>query len=78
MKENYIIWLKSKYNGKNGTISSYTKALENLSTSIKYNIFENTNLLVLDKLYKDLLQNQKDKNGIYFNKDSSSYGEKGF
>lgn len=43
-----------------------------------YNIFENTNLLVLDKLYKDLLQNQKDKNGIYFNKDSSSYGEKGF
>lgn len=71
-------WLSQNYNDKNGTITSYIKAIDIISEIIDDNIFEIDDLGYLHNLYEDISNEQKIENGKYFYEKAPSYGNKGF
>lgn len=77
-KEEYILWLNKINPNDGGAKSSYLRAIEILSTMVKYNIFEEDDLNKLDILYKDLIKDQRVEGGKYYNEEAPSYGNKGF
>lgn len=62
---------------KNGTKSSYLKAIEIISEKFQQNIFLMNNAQI-QNLYQELKKEQRNVNGKFFNKDAPSYGAKGF
>ena len=77
-KEEYTTWLNRINPNDGGTKSSYLRAIEILSTIVKYNIFEVDNLNEIDFLYEDLIKEQRIEGGKYNHKEAPSYGNKGF
>ena len=77
-KEEYTTWLNRINPNDGGTKSSYVRAIEILSTIVKYNIFEVDNLNEIDFLYEDLIKEQRIEGGKYYYKEAPSYGNKGF
>jgi len=77
-KEEYTTWLNRTNPNDGGTKSSYVRAIEILSTIVKYNIFEVDNLNEIDFLYGDLIKEQRIEGGKYYHKEATSYGNKGF
>lgn len=77
-KEIFKEWLSQNYNDKNGTITSYIKAIDIISEIIDDNIFEIDDLGYLHNLYEDISNEQKIENGKYFYEKAPSYGSKGF
>src|SRR5690606_10843711 len=71
-------WLKAHGVKNSGSTSSYIKALDLLKKPLGYNIFETTDAQILGELYQDLINNQRDKEGKYYNHQTPSYGDKGF
>jgi len=77
-REKYKNWLENQSEKTSGKVSSYLKAIDYLSVTINYSIFENEDLKALQALYEDLLLHQKDEKGKYFNSDGPSFGMSGF
>lgn len=77
-KEPFKDWLSQNYNDKNGTNSSYIRAIDIISKIINDDIFEKDDLGYLNNLCEDILKEQKIENGKYFYEEASSYGKKGF
>lgn len=77
-KQEFIEWLKANYKSDSGKLSSYVKAIELLEQPLRYDVFIKKDMNLLNELYTDLLNDQRDKDGIYYNPDSPSYGQGGF
>jgi 5-methylcytosine-specific restriction endonuclease McrBC GTP-binding regulatory subunit McrB len=77
-KEAYSKWLVIKIPKDSGSKSSYIRAIDLLSDTIGYPIFEENNIEKMDLLYEDLKTEQRIENGKYWNAKSTSYGLKGF
>jgi 5-methylcytosine-specific restriction endonuclease McrBC GTP-binding regulatory subunit McrB len=77
-KEEYTLWLNKTYQNDGGTKSSYIRAIEILSTIVKYNIFEKDEINKIDFLYEDLIQEQRVEGGKYYHKEAPSYGNQRF
>jgi 5-methylcytosine-specific restriction endonuclease McrBC GTP-binding regulatory subunit McrB len=71
-------WLTIKTTKKSGAKSSYLRAIEILSETIGYLIFEENNYKKMDLLYEDLKTEQGIEGGKYWNQKSTSYGKEGF
>lgn len=77
-KQGYSNYLTTIYGENSGTKTSYVKAIEILSKLLNYNIFEVNDLLQLQQLYADLIKEQRNTEGKYFNTEAPSYGQNGF
>jgi 5-methylcytosine-specific restriction endonuclease McrBC GTP-binding regulatory subunit McrB len=77
-KEQFIEWLDKNLGDGSGAKSSYIAAIDILSGILNYSIFEVDDIDKMKLLYKDVLANQGDENGKYFNSKAPSYGTKGF
>jgi Cdc6-like AAA superfamily ATPase len=77
-KEEYTLWLNKTNQNDGGAKSSYLRAIEILSTIVKYNIFEKDDINKIDFLYEDLIKEQRIEGGKYYNEAAPSYGNKGF
>lgn len=77
-RSEFTSWLNKKYGENSGTTSSYVKAIDILSKILDKEILKTTDESFLDTLYKDLLKEQKNKEGKYYNSDAPSYGSNGF
>lgn len=74
----YLEWLNQSNIGDSRKPSNYCRAIDILSELLNINIFEETNLVKLDLLYKDLVKEQGNENGKYFYEKAPSYGNSGF
>lgn len=77
-KKLFIDWLDKNLGDGSGAKSSYVTAIEMLSGLLNYSIFEVDNIDELKVLYKDVLSNQGNEKGKYFNPKAPSYGTKRF
>ena len=77
-KEQFIDWLDKNLGDGSGAKSSYIAAIDILSGILNYSIFEVDDIDEMKLLYKDVLANQGDENGKYFNSKAPSYGTKRF
>lgn len=77
-KEAYNKWLVTKISKDSGTKSSYIRAIDLLSETLGYSIFDEDNISKIDLLYEDLIKHQRTVGGKYWNAKSTSYGLKGF
>lgn len=77
-QEEFKNWLNTKYGENSGTTSSYIKAIDILSQILSKELFKTTDSNFLSALYNDLIIEQKDEEGKYFNEDAPSYGSNGF
>ncbi|NQY28186.1 MAG: AAA family ATPase [Flavobacteriaceae bacterium] len=77
-KEEFKTWLNKNVTKESGTNSSYIRAIESLSDPLGYDVFSINDITTLEKLYDDLIENQKDEGGKYNNIKAPSYGKKGF
>ena len=78
-KKEYKNWMSNNnQNDKSNKTNSYIRAIELLSKTLKYNIFETDDIQQLERLYKDLIQTQKNPNSKYYHNEAPSYGTNGF
>ena len=77
-REEFTNWLTIKYGEDSGTSSSYVKAIDILSQILSKELFKTTDDNYLESLYKDLIKEQRNKEGKYFHSDAPSYGSNGF
>ncbi|NRD18941.1 hypothetical protein HNV08_02690 [Winogradskyella eckloniae] len=77
-KQQYKAWAKNALKIEDSTKQQYLSTLENLSRLIHYNIFEINNIQKINELYQDLIKEQKNVNGKYYEKERSSLGLKGW
>lgn len=77
-KEDYSNWLVKKIPKNSGAKSSYIRAIDLLSETLGYPIFEENSFEKMDLLYEDLIVEQREEGGKYWNAKSTSYGLKGF
>jgi 5-methylcytosine-specific restriction protein B len=77
-KEAYYKWLVTKIPKDSGTKSSYIRAIDLLSETLGYSIFEENSIEKMNLLYEDLIVQQRIEGGKYWNAKSTSYGLKGF
>ncbi len=70
-------WLDKVNTEKSNKSSSYISAIKILTTVFNIEVYTETNIIVLEELYEDLILNQKDLNGKYAY-EKKSYGTKGF
>ena len=77
-KQAFSNYLSTIYSETSGAKTSYIKAIEILSDLLDYNIFEVNDTLKLQLLYDDLIKEQRNTEGKYFNPEAPSYGQNGF
>lgn len=77
-KAEFEKWLKTKNELESGKINSYLRAIDILRNEFKVQIYEEDEIEILEDLYEDLKQHQKEINGKYFYNGAKSYGEGGF
>ncbi len=77
-KESFTKWLTKKYGENSGTANSYIRAIGILSQLLSKEIFKTSDVIYLDVLYKDLITEQGNPEGKYYNSDTPSYGNNGF
>ena len=70
-------WLKTVNKEKSNKSSSYISAINILITVFNVEVYTESDIIVLQELYEDLIAHQKDQNGKYAY-EKKSYGEKGF
>lgn len=71
-------WLIKKYGENSGTNSSYINAIDVLSQILSRELFKISDENFFKILYQDLIKEQKNTNGKYYNSSTPSYGSKGF
>jgi|SRR5690554_3489475 len=77
-KNDYIKWAKKTLSIQDGTKQQYVTSIENLSGIVGYNIFESNNIDEINDLYEDLLKEQKNKGGKYYEEERPSASMKGW
>ncbi len=78
-KDQYIDWMNKTSSRENSNkLTSYVTAIDILSGILSYNIFETSDKVKLNLLYKDLIKEQKNINGKYYYENAPSYGSNGF
>jgi hypothetical protein len=77
-KAEYILWAKTGIHVEDSTKKQYTNVIDKLSEKIGYTIFEEDNIEKIDLLYNDLIKEQKNKDGKYYDEEFSSYALKGW
>lgn len=78
-KKLFVDWLtKNQTSESSNKVSSYVRALELLSTFIGDDIFEVDDFAQLELLYNDLLKEQRNTSGKYYNASAPSYGLNGY
>ena len=83
-KEYFEKWLKESFKKGTGSPSSYSSALELLSNrlmdlqKIKVPLYEMKDLNELNSIYSYTKDHQKNDEGVLYNINSPSYGQKGF
>lgn len=70
-------WLIENVDKGSNKASSYLSAIKILINEFRIPIYTENDITVLEDLYEDLIENQKDPNGKYAYR-RKSYGEKGF
>lgn len=71
-------WLIKKYGENSGTNSSYINAIDVLSQILSRELYKISDENFFKILYQDLIKEQKNTKGKYFNSTTPSYGSKGF
>lgn len=71
-------WLIKKYGENSGTNSSYINAIDVLSQILSRELFKINDENFFKILYQDLIKEQKNTKGKYYNSSTPSYGSKGF
>lgn len=71
-------WIKRSNGSGSNKDNSYLKAIDILSNILNKDIYGEDSLDILNKLYNDLLKEQKNLNGKYYHSDAPSYGKNGF
>ena len=71
-------WLIKKYGENSGTNSSYINAIDVLSQILSRELFKISDENFFKILYQDLIKEQKNTKGKYYNSTTPSYGSKGF
>jgi hypothetical protein len=83
-KEYFEKWLNESFKKGTGSPSSYSRALELLSNRlielkiIKVPLYEMRDLNELNSIYSYTTDHQKNKEGVLYNINSPSYGQRGF
>ncbi|TPD67305.1 McrB family protein [Flavobacterium microcysteis] len=77
-QKDYIEWSKRALSIQTSTKQQYVTSIENLSKIVGYNIFERNNLNEIIDLYEDLLKEQKNKGGKYYEEERPSASLKGW
>ncbi len=77
-KKEYLIWAENNLDIQSTTRQQYVTSIENLSKIVGYNIFEQSNVEVINLLYVDLLEEQKKIGGKYYAKVRPSLSLKGW
>ncbi|MDV7187424.1 AAA family ATPase [Lutibacter sp. TH_r2] len=78
LKEEFQLWLNKTKKKNSNAVSSYLNAIEKLNDILTYNIYDINDIRKINSLYEDLIIDQRNKNGKYYNEKSPSYGLKGF
>lgn len=85
LKDEFEIWLKNKHKEKSGAVSSYIRSIEILSNLFfennkidNENIFDISDLKILNGLYKEVIKHQKDKDSYLYYSKAPGYGENNF
>lgn len=77
-KRDFEIWLKEDSTTASGKVNSYLRAIDLLTYDlIGFNFYETSDISEMEKLYEDLLIEQKKPNGKYVNESSPSYSTGG-
>ena len=77
-REAFTTWTTNKDGKSLATINSYIRAIDILSETLEKELFKTTDDVFLNSLYKDLIKEQKNLNGKYYNQDAPSYGTNRF
>ena len=76
IREKFSDWLKG--NESSNKINSYLRAVDILNELLQKDIYLEKNIAQLTILYRDLIENQRDRSGKYFYEAAPSYGNSGF
>lgn len=71
----FIQWLNKQFGEKNGTNSSYVRAMDILSELLNVDLFTISEIEYFKDLYQDLILNQQDESGKYYFEKAKSYGK---
>lgn len=77
-KDEYINWASNSLNIQNTTKQQYVSSIENLNRILGYNIFEIDNIGEIAVLYQELIKEQKNTEGKYYEKERPSSSLKGW
>jgi hypothetical protein len=78
IKQAFHNWLIKKYGDNSGTPSSYLKAIERLSKILGSDIYSKSDQDFLKSLYNELIKEQTNPDGKYYDPNAESYGKRGF
>ncbi|EDM44961.1 5-Methylcytosine-specific restriction enzyme B [unidentified eubacterium SCB49] len=76
IRERFSLWLNEKETSKKA--KSYIRAIDILNEVLNKDLYKESNIIVLNALYEDLLENQTDVNGKFAYKKAPSYGKDRF
>ena len=77
-REEFTHWINIKYVDNSGAASLYIKAIDILSEILSKKLFKIVDDLFFEKLYNDLIKEQKNSDGKYYYNNAPSYGLNGF
>lgn len=77
-KDEYIVWASKSLDIQNTTKQQYVSSIENLNRILGYNIFEIDNIGEIAVLYQELIKEQKNTEGKYYEKERPSTSLKGW
>src|SRR5690606_2411898 len=66
-------WLKTNGNSNSRKTASYIRAITLLTNLFKVPVYDMDDVTELQDLYEDLIENQTDPNGKYYNEKAKSY-----
>lgn len=77
-KDRFTSWLEGENQEGSNKSASYLRAMDLLQDKVEFTIYEISDQEELELLYTDLIQNQRNTDGIYFNEKAPSYGNNGY
>jgi 5-methylcytosine-specific restriction protein B len=77
-KADYKKWASENLTIQSETQKQYISAIDNLSKIVGYNIFESSSIEQMNELYEDLIKEQRNEQGKYYNSQRPSVSLKGW
>lgn len=78
MREQYVNWAKTNLSIQDGTKKQYVSAIDKLSKIVGFDIFQNSSIEEMQVLYEDLIKEQRNKQGKYYNPQTPSLSDRGW